>query len=310
MTGLIDAAQVDLVERFPTVPFRTRHSLAAHPLFALPSLIELAQALPRDRVEYNAGDLDPGVRPQDIPALDMSADEVLRRLETCNAWMVLKRVETVPGYRALLEEALTGVARRLGHTDAAAAGFHDIQGFVFVSSANATTPFHFDPEENFFVQIRGPKFFHIFDNADRLLVPEEELEMSPSKHRNTPYRPQFEARGQVFALKPGDGVFVPHLWPHWVRTGDEMSVSMAITWKSPRAERLNTLLRANGVLRGLGLPQPRPGARPLLDAAKVLAYRGANTALKPLRRSEGMRRILRALFFGTGANYYYGAKRA
>jgi Cupin-like domain len=298
MTGLIDATRDDLAERFPRAPFATRHSLAAHPLFALPSLIELARALPRDRVEYNAGDLDPGVRPQDIPTLDMPADEVLRRLETCNAWMVLKRVETVPAYRALLEEALTGVARRLGHTDAAAAG------------ANATTPFHFDPEENFFVQIRGPKFFHIFDNTDRSLVPEEELEMSPSKHRNTPYRPEFEARGQVFALKPGDGIFVPHLWPHWVRTGDEMSVSMAITWKSPRAERLNTLLRANGVLRGLGLPQPRPGAWPLLDAAKVLAYRSANTALEPLRRSEGMRHILRTLFFGRAANYYYGEKRA
>jgi hypothetical protein len=310
MSSLIDAAREDFLARFPRMPFAMRHDLAEHHLFTLPALIELARALPRDHVEYNAGDLDPGVKPEEIPALDMPADEVLRRLETCNAWMVLKRVEAIPAYRALLEDALTGVARGLGHEDAAAAGFRDIQGFVFVSSANATTPFHFDPEENFFVQIRGPKFFHIFDNSDRSLVSEEELEMSPSKHRNTPYRPEFEARAQVFALRPGDGVFVPHLWPHWVRTGNQVSVSMAITWKSPRAERLNTLLRANGVLRGLGLPQPRPGAQPLLDAVKVLAYRVARAALEPLRRSEGMRRTLRSLFFGKHANYYYGEKRA
>jgi len=29
------------------------------------------------------------------------------------------------------------------------------------------TPFHFDAEENILVQIRGDKFVHIFDNADR-----------------------------------------------------------------------------------------------------------------------------------------------
>ncbi len=310
MINLIDAAREDLAGRFPKMPFATRHRLAEHRLFTLPALIELARALPRDRVEYNAGDLDPGVKPEDIPTLDMPADEVLQRLETCNAWMVLKLVEVMPAYRALLKEALDGVARGLGHQDAAAAGFHDIQGFVFVSSANATTPFHFDPEENFFVQIRGPKFFHVFDNGDRSLVPEEELEMSPSKHRNTPYRPEFEAKAQVFALKPGDGVFVPHLWPHWVRTGDQVSVSMAITWKSPRAERLNSLLRANGLLRGLGLSQPRPGERPVLDAVKVLAYRLGRTALEPLRRSESVRRALRSLLFGRRANYYYGEKRA
>ncbi|MDJ1157387.1 cupin-like domain-containing protein [Chelatococcus sp. SYSU_G07232] len=308
MTDIISASQDDLARRFPREPFATRHGLAGHPLFTLEALARLAQKLPRDRVEYNAGDLEPGVRPEDIRMLDMAPEDVVRRLESCNAWMVLKRVEVEPAYRALLEEALAGVARRLGHDSPAAAGFHDIQGFVFVASANATTPFHFDPEENFFVQIHGPKSFHIFDNRDGSILPDEELEMSPARHRTIPYDPKMEERAEVFRMGPGDGLFVPHLWPHWVRTGDGHSVSMAITWKSPRAERLNTLLYANGLLRRFGWAQAKPGTHPAWDATKIALYRLLRATIEPLRRTETMRRLLRGLVFGRQANYYYGKK--
>lgn len=306
MRDLLTAEASDLKERFPTEPFRTQHALSDHPLFTLSALAQLARTLPRDRVEFNSGDLEPGVKPEDIKMIDLPPEEVVRRIETTNAWMVLKRVESDPAYRDLLKAALDGVARKLGRRDAEHAGFHDIQGFVFVSSANATTPFHFDPEENLFVQIHGPKFFHIFDNRDHSIVPEEELEISPSKHRNMVYKPEFEAKAQVFELAPGEGVFVPHLWPHWVRTGGEYSVSMAVTWKSPRAERLNTLLAANGLLRRLGRPQDGPGKKPLIDSCKIGGYRTALALVEPFRRSEVVRRMLRGAIFGKEANYYYG----
>jgi hypothetical protein len=286
------------------------HGLAEHPLFSLPALAELARRLPRDRVEYSSGDVAPGVRPEDVPMIDLPPEEVVRRIEHENAWMVLKRVEVEPDYRLLLQSALESVAQARGFACCKLAGFHDIQGFVFISSARATTPFHFDPEENFFVQIRGRKAFHIFDNRDRSILPDAELEMSPDKHRNTTYDAALEEKAIVFEMEPGQGMFVPHLWPHWVRTFDRYSVSMAITWKSPAAERLNTLLRANGALRRIGLPQSQPGRRPWADAAKVAAYGALRRGLEPLRRSEGLRRKLRGLLFGKKANYYYGQEKA
>lgn len=295
---------------FPHRPFGIRHALAAHPLLQLDALAGLAASLPGDRIEYNAGDLAPDQRPEDVRGVALEPAEVVRRIETANAWLVLKRVEEHPAYRALLESALLDAARQLGHRSLAAAGFRDVAGFVFVSSARAVTPFHADFEENFFVQVRGDKAFHIFDNGDRGLVPDAELEISPAKHRNLPYRPEFEARAQVFEMGPGDGLFVPHAWPHWVRTGDRFSISMAITWKSPRVARLNKLLAANGMLRGLGLPQRRPGERPALDAAKVAAFTVARAAVEPLRRSEAARRVLRRAVFGAGANYYYRRRKA
>ena len=44
------------------------------------------------------------------------------------------------------------------------AGFKQVEGFLFVSSPNSTTPFHLDSEDNFFVHVHGEKFFTIFDN--------------------------------------------------------------------------------------------------------------------------------------------------
>lgn len=294
-----------LREAFPGRPFALRHGLAGHPLLSLQALADLAARLPGDRVEYNAGDLQPDQRPEEVRALALEPAEVVRRIETANAWLVLKRVESDPRYKALMEEALLGVARARGFASLKEAGFHDVAGFIFVSSANAVTPFHVDFEENFFVQIRGDKAFHIFDNQDRTLVSEEDLEISPARHRNLRYRPEFEDRAQVFEMKDGDGMFAPYAWPHWVRTGGSFSISMAITWKSPAVLRMNKLRAANAMLRDRGFPQAAPGARPLWDAAKVALYGAARAGLEPLRRSEAMRRALRAAVFGRKANYYY-----
>ena len=106
-------------------------------------------------------------------------------------------------------------------------------------------------------------------------------------------------------MKPGDGLFLPYTWPHWVRTGDQYAVSMAITWKSKRDLRLNSLYFVNAMLRRMGAAQPTPGRHPWYDGAKVAAYRAARRVIEPLRKSEPMRRRLRQIMFGRKANYYY-----
>lgn len=308
MTSIALSAD-DLRSAYPLRPFGLRHALALEPLLTLPALAELAGSLPGDRVEFNAGDLAPDQRPEDVRSVDMAPAEIVRRIETANAWLVLKRVEADPRYRALVERALLDVARQRGFSSLKAAGFLDVQAFVFVSSANAVTPFHVDHEENFFVQIHGDKYFHMYDNEDRALVSEESLEISPSRHRNLRYEPAFDARVRTFAMREGDGCFVPYAWPHWVQTGGSYSVSMAITWKSPRVLRLNRLRAANAILRDRGFPQAAPGQRPLADGVKAAAYGLARALVEPLRGSEAMRRAIRAAFFGAKANYYYANRR-
>lgn len=302
MTRLLDLPEEQMAAEFPERPFAIRHDLADHPLFTLPRLVELANAMDRDRIEYSSGDLEPNQAAYDAPKVDLSVEETIRQIEHCHAWMVIKNVEHDPDYRAFLEAALAEVG-------AAAPGgeglIDDIQGFIFVSSANSTTPFHIDAEENFLLQIKGDKFLHVFDNEDLSLISEEAMEISPSKHRNQVYRPEFEERARVFAMSEGDGAFLPYMWPHWVRTGERYSISIAVTWKSPRVRRLNKIRFMNGTLRNLGLPQAGPGRSALWDGVKVAAFDAAHLVINPLRKSERSRRFLRQLLFGRKANYYY-----
>ncbi|MGE3149245.1 MAG: cupin-like domain-containing protein [Pseudorhodoplanes sp.] len=293
---------------FPDRPFGLRHDLADHPLLTLPRIVELVRELPRDRIEFNSGKAAISQDPNATPLIDLDPEDIVRQIETCGAWMVLKHIETHPAYRALVEDVLLSAARARGSETLADEGFEDIQGFIFVSSPNATTPFHADSDENIFLHVHGEKFFSVYDNEDRSIASEEALEGVVAKHRNLPYDPTFDARQTTYRLHAGDGLFVPYQWPHWVRTGDAYSVSLSLTWKSPSVRRRNDIAVFNSMLRGLGLPQSAPGANPALDAVKLAMFRTASVAVAPLRKSEALRRVLRGIALGKNANYYYRDK--
>ena len=310
-TAMIDAgAGASFQADFPLHPFAIKHTLAGHPLFALPRVIDLLRTLPRDQVEFNSGKVEIGQDPDKMPLFEMEPEEIVRRIETANAWMVLKRVESEPAYRAVLEDALLAVARHKGHSSLGDAGFYDIRGFMFVSSPKSTTPFHIDGEDNVFVQIHGEKFFTIYDNRDGSIASDEVVEHSITKHRNLKYDPSYDAKSKRHTLLPGDGVFVPYLWPHWVATSDSYSISLAITWKTRAVLRNNDLLVCNSMLRRLGLPQPAPGRYPMFDGLKSGTLGVARTLVAPLRKVESIRGVLRKLALGKNANYYLKSKQA
>ena len=294
-----------LTDMFPNLPFRLRHHFANNPLLTLQALSELVRELPRDHLEYNSGAAAIDQKPEMTPTVDLDPEEIVRNIETAGAWMVLKNVGTHPAYQKMIEDALLEVAQMRGFETLKQAGFEDLRAFIFVSSAHSTTPFHADADENFFFQIHGDKFFHVYDNRDRSIASDEALESSAVRHRNLRYDAKYEARSTTYDLKPGDGLFVPYQWPHWVRTADTYSISLSLTWKSPEVRRRNDIFTVNSMLRGLGMPQKAPGTSPALDAAKLALYRTAAGAVAPLRKNEGMRRILRRLALGSSANYYY-----
>jgi ribosomal protein L16 Arg81 hydroxylase len=301
---VITADNESLKRDFPLKPFAIRHKLAGHPLLTLPRIAQLAAELPRDQIEYSSGNAAISQDPDKVKGVDLDPVEVVNRIQTAGAWMVLKRVEKSPEYRQLLEDALTSVARARGFRTVKDAGFEQIEGFLFVSSPNSTTPFHMDAEDNFFVQIHGEKTFAIYDNTDGSIASGEQVEYSTVRHRNVPFNDSFKPRGIEFHLSDGDGCYVPYQWPHWVKTADTYSISMAITWKTREVRRLNDLHRVNAMLRDYSLPQAAPGVNPRLDNVKLAVYRTAAAIVEPLRASETMRRVIRRIALGKNANYY------
>ena len=265
---------------FNRKPFRVRHSLPGHPLFELPRVLELARALPERFVEYNAGAVPVGVRPEETPRTGLSAEETIRRIQECGSWMVLKRVEQDPEYGALLHRCLDGIA---AHARGVAPPMQRREGFIFLSSPGAVTPFHIDPEYNFLLQIRGGKTVSMWDPADRFVLPEEELERFYASfvHRNLPWRDVFQTTAFVLPLVPGEGLHFPVTVPHWVKNGPEVSISFSITFRTADSARRELLYKANARLRQLGL-SPRPvGDSILLDRTKQAAF-GALAQLKRL----------------------------
>ena len=310
-TDVIEAVQSRaLTVLFPNDTFPIRHTLANSPLFTLPRIIELLRTLPRDRIEFNSGKAAINQDPAATPMVDLAPEEIISRIETAGAWMVLKRVESDPAYRAVVEDVLLTLARARGCDSIEAADFRDSQAFIFVSSPKSTTPFHSDSDENIFVQIHGEKLFHVYDNRDGSLADDDALEGVVVKHRNIPYQPQFDAKATHYTLQPGDGIFVPYQWPHYVQTSDSYSISLSITWKSKEVRRKNGIFVVNSMLRKLGFPQAAPGAHPMLDNVKWLALRAAFAVIDPLRKSEAVRRLVRRIAFGKHANYYYGKQTA
>jgi hypothetical protein len=301
---VITADNDALIRDFPLKPFGIHHKLSGHPLLTLPRIAQLAAELPRDRIEYNSGAAAISQDPDKVKSIDLDPVEVVKRIESAGAWMVLKRIEESPEYRAILEDTLLSVARARGFKSLEDAGFSQVEGFLFVSSPNSTTPFHMDAEDNFFVQIHGEKTFAIFDNRDGFIANEEQVEYSTVKHRNVHYNDSFKPRGIEFNLVGGDGCYVPYQWPHWVKTAGTHSISMAITWKTEEVRRLNDLHRFNSMLRGIGLPQAAPGTHVAWDGAKLGVWRTLAAIVEPLRKSEGMRRLIRRIALGKNANYY------
>jgi cupin-like protein len=264
----IDTNNAALEQHYPWQRFSIRHTLADHPALSLERLVDVARELPRDRVEYNLGAVDIGMRPEKVPLNGLTPEETVRRIEDNKSWIVLKYVEELPEYRDLLEQCLADIE---AHTKRALRGIHAKQAFIFISSPGSVTPYHIDQEHNFLLQIRGQKTMHLWDPEDRVAMPEEAVEATvfgANAHRNLPWQENFRERGEAYTLTPGDGVYVPVHSPHWVKNGDAVSISLSITYRSSWSRRYVGLFAINAKLRSLGWRPAAVGKHRIIDAIK------------------------------------------
>ena len=260
-------------------PFMVRHHLADHPLFTLRRLVALAHSLPADHVKYNAGDVTVDQGLYQGPQTGLSIQESIRRIEECNSWMALRWIEKDPAYRELLHQCLDEIQCFSEPLDP---GMCRREGFIFISSPSAITPYHMDPEYNFLLQIRGQKTLHLFDGSDRSILSEQELEVNADAYGKLPFKEEYQQKATAIELVPGIGLHIPVRTPHWVKNGDGVSISFSITFRTDGSERQSVVYSANARLRKLGLSPTPFGHSSLRDSAKYQAYRVCRRASRVL----------------------------
>lgn len=262
---------------YPETAGTLTHALAGHPYFALDALVALAARMRPADVEYNRGDLAVGVDPGAAIGNGLSIDETIRGIERNGSWMVLKFVEQDAVYRALLDEVLDAL---LPIVAPATGPMLKREGYIFVSSPGSMTPFHFDPEHNILMQLRGTKTMTVFPHDDEAVVAGTEHErFHLGGHRNLPWRDALAAKGVAFELSAGDAVYVPVKAPHFVRNGPEVSISFSVTWRSAWSYAEADARGMNARLRQAGLSPAAPPRWPKQARLKALAHR----ALRRLR---------------------------
>jgi quercetin dioxygenase-like cupin family protein len=272
MKAFPDSARGIFANAYPETPARLTHGLVDHPLLALPALVELAASLADKDVEYNPGTLPIGIAPEDIPSPRLGIVETIRSIEENGSWMVLKLVEQHPAYGELLESALAElkpfVTPKTGE-------MLTLQGFIFISSPDAVTPFHFDPEHNILLQIRGEKTMTVFPATDEEIVSpmaHEGFHLG-QHHRNLVWDDAFAAKATSFLLKPGEAVHMPVKSPHWVKNGPQVSISLSVTWRSTWSYEEADARAFNHLLRKFGVSPASPKRLPRHNRAKSVAYR-------------------------------------
>ncbi len=271
-------------------PFGFSHELHQLPLFRQEALYKLAEkyaAFPEDYFVSGSAPT-PGTRFYSLAPVTYKPHEAMERLDQSPVRILLKRMEKHDAdFRDLLNSLLGQVIDTLGGIG------NDrvtrLESAIFISSAASITPFHYDPETNFFSQIEGEKVYHLYAPS---AVSEPELESFYSRGVLDIAQLQLEQRDAskeyVFRLSPGKGMHQPRNSPHWVETVDSRSISYVFVYETESARRTGRVRAFNHYLRAVGMRPAGPSQRPLADAAKAATMR----VVLPLRRRLG--RLARA----------------
>jgi hypothetical protein len=277
---ILQANNKEFKSNFNQHPFKFHHTLHRSGLFEVPRIAELAKLMIEKNGNFSAlnfknGSIDTkfGDGSIDTKLSVMSQSERLAetfsRLGENGNWIKLVRVQDYDAEYARVLDIVTSELESLSDFPLRK-DMSWVTMTLLLSSPNISTPFHIDHETNFLFQVQGSKDVCLFPATDRELVPDQEIERYYSGNFDAArYRREMQDRGTVYRLAPGDVVHHPPLAPHWVKNGDNISVSISINYCMKSLEKRARVYQANYFLRKMGLKPLPPGLSPLRDSLKT-----------------------------------------
>lgn len=263
----------EFADRFNRLPFALSHNLGGHPLFELPRLVELAKTLwatADGKVLFHEGDASFESRWDEIPRKALSFIEGIRGIQQSGSWVLLKSIQEDKEYQDCIDLCIAELSESTGVDLKKEITW--IDGYIFIASPGAVTPHHIDHETNFLLQIHGEKNLNVGDPADRSVLFEHEIEnyymgdLSAAR-----FKPGSQEKAYVFPMAPGTGAHIPSKGPHWVRNGDQYSVSFSINFCMRETDVKSRIYQCNHYIRKLNFDPTPPGLSPVKDRLKIMA---------------------------------------
>ena len=163
---------------------------------------------------------------------------------------------------------------------------------ILIASPHRTTAYHIDSDVNYLLQVAGDKLFAVFDQTDRTLVTDEELECFFNGDLSAAhFKADREAEATTYDLNAGLGVHVPSLAPHWARNGGQVSIAVSCNFDLAPLQRLTAIYKTNHRLRSIGLRPRSPRDGSWGDGAKVLGARTVSKLRGLIRPQSANQRI-------------------
>ena len=272
------------VENFDIAPFLFQHNLHEHPAFQLSALLEAAERLSQakhNKSHYESGEPDRnawfGARPEGTTLV-----QALAEIESGKNWVILKRIHEDAVYGGILQEMIPELSSLTG-VDIPGV-YYDPTMTIFVTSPGRITPYHMDGETNFLAQIHGEKMAYIYDGNAPDVLSQQQMELYwTGKLPKINYPDSMPFGKWQYTLRPGNGVFNPACFPHWLQNGNGVSVSVSINFKRRHNAAIGAH-RMNKYLRKLGMNPKAPGVSTGLDEAKEATFGRLYSAADALKK--------------------------
>ena len=250
------------------------HDLHKQKLYDIDSLIGLARRLGPGSAYWSTKPINVSDGWEDTQGRKLSLEEAVATVETSNTLVVLKDIEKDEVFGPVFQSVVEMMAARVG--PALERDMLHGRATLLISSPHRVTGYHIDAEANFLLQLRGEKTVYVFDGSDREVMPAIELERFYSGDLNAAqYKEDLQrTKARTIDFRPGLGVHVPIEWPHWVKNGESISVSISINYDMRSNAKMARLYRANHQLRKLGMTPTPPGSSSLRDGGKVAFLAG------------------------------------
>ena len=212
------------------------HDLGTTDLFDRASLARLIDAAGTDRLRIGTMGHDPAQTADwaDVDRDGRSGTEVLNAVARGRLWVNILAAERLDArYAAVRDEIHAALQREAPHLDV-----RSVTIGVLVSSPRALVYFHVDAEPNLVCHLSGTKRVWIYPALDFDLVdPLDLATVFAGGDEELPYDPAFDLAATTVDLVPGSFVSWPQNAPHRIVNGDEVNITLTVSYATPAADR-------------------------------------------------------------------------